>query len=219
MIIPSSLKPRYVEFNFNEIKDLCLMVPGWMTEAELRDLSAIANSQNEDCTWIEIGSYCGRSLLCVALSLPPDSVIYGVDVRAWQCKADTTTPHQSPSANLSIILSDTVETIAFLRPDIQTIVARSSSVQMAKRIGLIDVVFIDGDHSKSAVAIDIDIWQHKSKRLLGHDYMWLNKPNFGVYDAVNEASEKYDMNIVRHSDSIWELVYPIGSLSMSIMGS
>lgn len=66
-------------------------------------------------------------------------------------------------------------------------VLRMSSIDAAAMVGdrSVDMVFIDGDHSRQSVAEDIDAWLPKALRMIcGHDYDFIGWP--GVKAVVDE---------------------------------
>lgn len=83
-------------------------------------------------------------------------------------------------------------------------VLRMSSVHAANAItdGTVDLVFIDGDHSREAVAMDIEAWLPKVRAngwLGGHDYM-----RHGSYPGVHEAVDaRFGEAVTLDEDSTW----------------
>lgn len=86
----------------------------------------------------------------------------------------------------------------------RVMVVQMTSVEAAELIfdGTLDFVHIDGNHAYEYVKDDIRVWSkkvHEAGTITGHDYV--NKPNYGVIDAVKEAFGS-DFNVDRKS-KVW----------------
>lgn len=82
-------------------------------------------------------------------------------------------------------------------------IIRKTSLNAAKTLSNMDLVFIDANHEYSQVKQDINIWKEKINKggiLSGHDY----SPSFpGVVKAVNEILGK---NIIIGANNIWVFI-------------
>lgn len=151
-------------------------VQGWMLRPELEWLAATARAQQPGCRWVEVGVWMGRSWSCVALSLPKNSRLVGVDT----FDGGTTTDDNE----LARILADkgsveedfqrTQLAVTALRPDLHLPIMKHLSTVAARMVGDpgFDVVFIDADHHTAAVMADIKAWLPTLKHgglLCGHD--------------------------------------------------
>ena len=69
--------------------------------------------------------------------------------------------------------------------------------------GSVDMVFIDGDHSRASITADIEYWQPRTRRLLcGHDYTW--DPPLGYPDVKEVVDELFgDRVTVAPDTAIW----------------
>lgn len=70
-------------------------------------------------------------------------------------------------------------------------IIRSDSLSAAERFedGYFHFVFLDADHSKTAMLKDIPAWMPKVRKggyICGHDYELTSRRKFGVRDAVDE---------------------------------
>jgi hypothetical protein len=128
---------------------------GHMTRIECDWLASQAASAQ---CWVELGSFCGRSLAAVALHLPRGARLVSVD---WQ---------SGTIQRAGQTLYSTVRELATMRPDIEFALIRGDSARSAEWLPGADVVFVDADHARAAVAKDIAAWYPKCRLLCGHDF-------------------------------------------------
>lgn len=85
-----------------------LAIPGWMPEAELQTIEAIARCVPVSTSIVEVGSFCGRSSYCWARSVLPSVVVNCVDM--WNPQAHPYTPparrQQPPGDDYGVAESD-----------------------------------------------------------------------------------------------------------------
>lgn len=137
------------------IKRQVSKIPGWMTDDELEWLADAAQKVN---SWTEIGSHCGRSMLCVGLNLPKDARLTVVDFRLGEpIEANQT-------------LFSTYKQLRSHRQDLKISLVQSTSVEAAEFVAPSDIVFIDANHYEEHVRADISAWRGKTNWLCGHDY-------------------------------------------------
>lgn len=158
-------------------------VPGWLTEAEGSELSRIATGKDV----LEIGSYCGKSTICMAQTATSVTCVDYWDGRGTAVPANTWDSFKRNVRDYGV--DHNVKT---LNPD-----AMPPTESY-------DVVFIDGDHAKESVKADISkaIGSLRQDGLIVfHDYKSEQDP--GVTAAVNEFIE-----------SGAELVYSVETLAV-----
>lgn len=80
----------------------------------------------------------------------------------------------------------------------RAVLHRRTSVEVAREIGPLDLVFVDGSHRYENVAEDLQVWGQKTRRLAGHD---LNLPNGGVAHAVHEWAAGRPVHLL--PDGVW----------------
>jgi hypothetical protein len=126
-----------------------------MTPRELAWLEARATG----LVVAEVGSYMGRSTKALAANA---AKVYAIDDwRGPRTEEDTlagTDLRRSFLTNLADeIAAGIVEPM------------HMASVQAAKRVGHVDMVFIDGGHEQGQVTSDIAAWRAVADKLTGHD--------------------------------------------------
>jgi len=89
---------------------------------------------------------------------------------------------------------------------------QDSSVNASKRFlaGSLDMVFVDGDHTREGCLADIKAWYPKvcpGGIICGHDY---GRKKYGVTEAVNEFFAGTEFNIENPARSMWRVIKPGG---------
>ena len=162
----------------------------------------IARELPNPCKVVEIGSAKGRSAIFLASELlelghTPESHIYLVD--SW--------PGQSANANFhgaswfqeclaSILQHGRPEELDLLYP------LRLTSEEASRIFTELDMVFIDGDHTRIACERDIRNWRSAvgaTGILAGHDY---DEHHPGVREAVDKCQ---GLGQVRVWSSVWRM--------------
>ena len=140
-------------------------VRGWLTEEEGQALACLASGKKV----LEIGSYCGRSTICMAQTAEHVHAVDTFDGRA--------TPIPGPTLD---------EFLDNLKKYNITNVTHSICTSMeVPDIDPVDVVFIDGNHEPEFVRVDIITGRRLMKPdglLVFHDYHQC----WGVTKAVDE---------------------------------
>ncbi len=166
-----------------------------MTKKELTWLVEKAKSFQWPVNWVELGSYCGRSLLAVGSALPAGSTLVSVDA-SWQDRKDC-------DINLLTVMQR-IERERKGEIKIHAICDTTDGAFETLRQQLFDVVFIDANHSYEFCKRDIENWRNLIElggTICGHDYddAWP-----GVRKAVNELLPGSEV-----SESIWHHQYSI----------
>ena len=128
-------------------------IKGWTSEKELDFLYTVACDMNSIA---ELGCYLGRST--VVLLAGCKGIVTVID--NWKgseglvmegTEREDFLKNVKGFKNIELIDKDTVDA--------------------AKDIGMVDMVFIDADHSYEAVKKDVETWLPKTRKLIcGHDY-------------------------------------------------
>lgn len=169
-------------------------LPGWSDDI-LPFYAAIASELPNPCTVVEVGSAHGRSAIFLAQELiklghGSQSKIFMVDDWGGGWFAECLP---------SIVKHATTRELELLRP--LRLPSRAAATIFSKNI---DMVFIDGDHTRIGCADDIDLWWHRTKPngiFAGHDYDEQAHP--GVVMAVNDGAKTYHASIEHPTRSVW----------------
>lgn len=119
-------------------------------------------------TGAEIGVWYGQTFFYL-LDTIPDLVLFGIDI--WTSEGLLLPPYTDQEANRREVMA---------RVGLyggRAVIIEKPSLEAAKCFddASLDFVFIDADHSFSAVCEDINMWFPKVKQggfLTGHDYDW-----------------------------------------------
>jgi len=141
-------------------------IDGWTTKEELNWLFKVASDKESVA---EIGSWKGRSTH--ALLSACKGIVYAID----HFKGS---PGEILHKGIKPF-SDFKKNVGHF-PNLK--IYKMDSEKAVKKIGIIDMVFIDGAHTYEAVKKDIEMWLPKTAKLIcGHDFQWP-----GVQKAVTE---------------------------------
>jgi hypothetical protein len=141
----------------------CLSIPGWMGEDELTWLYEQARRFS---SVLEVGCWLGRS--ASALGQGCKGTVYTVDHFAGSpSQAD----QQLEAATGDMGCRALNNLIPF--PNVRVISRPSLHAARTFRNESLDMVFLDGEHTKDAVLTDLIAWEPKCHTLLcGHDRTW-----------------------------------------------
>ena len=162
-----------------KIIEQCYQVPGQMWPAELGWLYDNFASSNAH---VEIGTYCGRSLLASCGGMSNRATVLAVDPDLFELPIGNRWIQSVRHAPLALIKAERgldVTLIAGLSTDVARQCAESSRK--------FDSIFIDGNHNYAECRADIEVWRTRLKPgglLAGHDYWPVHT---GVMEAVNET--------------------------------
>ena len=180
-----------------------LQVEGWTNEEELGWLAEQAQLTGESSKIVEIGVFLGRSALALADNADWGSVIYCVD--SYASYDDEGVASVVEAGSWDSVYEQAKGNLYFpygnLESSNRVVFFREASTRAALRFldHSIDMIFIDGDHSYSAVMADITAWERTIKPgglICGHDY----NVHPGVKQAVDERF------------SFGRLKFPVGSI-------
>ncbi len=174
-----------------------LKISGYSSDAHrderISELLWLAERASEHTRIVEVGSWCGHSMLAIADNMPEDGIAWAVDT--WRdtpdmfpyndrCKDDPDFLFKSFCQNIGEVLLSTqrVRTIRMRSVDAAEFLVGIDGQGTSPL--LFDMIFIDAAHDYDNVKADILAWQKHlapSGLLAGHDY-W----HPGVVRAVNE---------------------------------
>jgi hypothetical protein len=173
---------RGLKIMSEQMLETCCPIQGWMSDEELIWLFNTARNQPAPATWIELGVFCGRSLMATGLGLPPGSTLIGVDNFMGPPPS-----HDVGLQDICWIAGRTVDLLQKMRPDLTVQIVVSDVLDAVSKIpeSFADVIFFDADHSYESLSDQINRWEPKLKDgglLCGHDYLPQEWP--GVEQAV-----------------------------------
>lgn len=166
--------------------DHLMDIPGFMELDELEWLDARAS---EFETVLEVGCWYGRSTSALA---------HGCRGQVWTVDHFEGSPTERDGAHADVA---TIDVGRMAEENLHRFdhvdIIRGSSLEASRTFGdeSIEMVFLDGDHTREAVLVDLISWRPKCSRLLcGHDRNWE-----GVYGALAVYGVPFDLG----PGSIW----------------
>ena len=193
---------RYKEDSLN----YAMQINGQTTRGELGWLFDLARSFDHSVTWVEVGSWCGRSLLATGMGLPVQSRLISVDMLDGRLPRSMTNHELCQTVPVWWVQEQfnlTMKLLHELKPNIACRSVVSTSLEGARKLKerktTIDVVFIDADHEYDSIRQDIEIWSkliRKGGIICGHDF----RSEFpGVQQAVQKLLPNYQCPV----GSLW----------------
>ena len=172
------------------VKPLIADIPGWLTDEEGEALYELARSCRGDGVIVEIGSWKGKSTVCLGLgSQAGRSVpIYAIDPHADYRFGDFKTNVERAG------ITDLVHPIASL-----------SQAAAAAFDQPIELLFVDGSHEYDLVLEDFEKWVPKVVEggwVAFHDTTWTKGPRKVVGAAVYRSRRFKDVRFVVGSTTV-----------------
>ena len=164
-------------------------VDGFFSEQDAADYRALYSGLPDGAATVEIGCFRGKSLACVAdIIIEKDVAVLAVDPFDIADNPDYIEP--GVEAKKSGMYEDFISTLDLCGIQNQIVVMTKLSVDVASHLQeKYNLVFIDGDHSYSAVCDDIKAWSpliEEGGILCGHDWDEKGASWPGVHKAVVE---------------------------------
>lgn len=157
------------------------MVPGWMWPRELGAIYDLASGSQRH---VEIGSFCGRSLLAAAGAIAEGGHLIAIDPLSFDCYGPG--DNLPPVSWVRSVFQATCDLIRERRPDITLEHVALPSLDALRTIRDVDSLLIDAQHHYAETIAEIEAGYtvlQPGGRIFGHDY-WAVWP--GVMEAVNE---------------------------------
>lgn len=181
-------------------------IPGWINQTHQDRLAQTLHSMKEGSRILEIGCGYGRSTYQILTHMPKDSVLHTVDTyrhldprkfnkkhhKAYKRKGIVMDPQLSKHLKMMLQLGQRGfwDHIISQHPRNASVTAyQMTSVEYIKQHphNTYDMVYLDGDHSYTAVSQEIAHYEH-TDILCGDDY---GPAHPGVIQAVDELRLKY----------------------------
>jgi predicted O-methyltransferase YrrM len=166
------------------VKPVIADIPGWLTDEEGEALYELARACRGDGVIVEIGSWKGKSTVCLALgSQAGNSVpVYAIDPHADYRFGDFKTNVERAG------IADLVQPIASL--------SQAAADDFAEPI---ELLFVDGSHEYDLVLEDFEKWMPKvvdGGWIAFHDTTWTKGPRKVVGQAVYRSRRFKDVEFV-----------------------
>src|SRR5919108_830374 len=173
-----------------DVKPLIADIPGWLTDEEGEALYDLARSCRGDGVIVEIGSWKGKSTVCLGLGSQAGSSVpvYAIDPNADSRFGDFKT---------------NVE-----RAGIAELVRPIASLSQAAAAGFdqaIELLFVDGSHEYDLVLEDFEQWVPKvidGGRVAFHDTTWTKGPRKVVGSGIYRSRRFKDARFVVGSTTV-----------------
>ncbi len=135
------------------IQKIIRPIEGYLSDIEGHLLYSLASRCPPKCTIVEIGSFKGKSTICLGKAL----------VQKKHCKIYAVDPHDSNSHCSTFADFQTNIKNNRLEKVVIPLVKTSQEAAHEFNDQSLDMIFIDGDHSYEAVKQDIELWLPKLK--------------------------------------------------------
>jgi predicted O-methyltransferase YrrM len=166
------------------VKPLIADVPGWLTDEEGEALYALARECTGRGAIVEIGSWKGKSTICLGLGSRAGS---GVHIYA----IDPHTDHRFGDFTANVQRAGVAELV--------TPIASLSQPAAADFQEPIELLFVDGSHEESLVREDFDKWVPKvvdGGWVAFHDTTWAAGPRRVVDERIYRSRQFADVRFV-----------------------
>jgi predicted O-methyltransferase YrrM len=166
------------------VKPLIADVPGWLTDEEGEALYELARGCTGRGVVVEIGSWKGKSTICLGLGSRAGS---GVRIYA----IDPHTDHRFGDFTANIGRAGIAELV--------TPIASLSQAASAQVDEPIELLFVDGSHEEALVREDFDKWVPKVMDggwVAFHDTTWTAGPRHVVDERIYRSREFADVRFV-----------------------
>jgi len=178
-------------------------LPGWFDDRDKEIYDAVVNKFQDGATFVEVGSYKGRSACAMAVNIINSNKnikFYCVDTWKGSPEHQKGQPYEDIDVINGVLYDVFLKNIQPVKNFITPI--KEESVEAAKHFNdnSLDFVFLDADHSYEAVTKDLYTWFYKIKNggvLSGHDWQWSS-----VQRAVIDFATNFRLE-VQNNSTIW----------------
>lgn len=193
--------PMELEPSLSVVKILSSGIQGWLFPPEMELLYELAGQVKSHRAIVEIGSYCGRSTVCLAWGAKQGlgATVYAVDPHTGSEEHQGYMAHSMGS--LPYFRSNMRR--AGLERDVVSMITTSEAA-VRQVPGPVGLIFIDGDHSQAHK--DLSMWYHKIA------------PGAWVlfHDSVGGAWPDVETDVARAvSDGMIEKLEEIGTITVA----
>lgn len=167
------------------LPDSVLSIYGFLSAAEAELLYTLASAVPIGGTIVEIGSFQGKSAVCLGLGAKqvPGVQVYAIDphVDCWDTKQVHYGMENHAALLMNLVLNDVADTVK--------VVALHSTAVLDCWYGAVDLVWIDGSHDYNDVWLDLMGWE---KHITDSGKLVLHDTN-GHYPGVTRALTEFLM--------------------------
>ena len=163
--------------NEKDIIDITMKIEGWFELADIISMHKIVSEYDSPISFLELGSWKGRSTTCIGLSLPQNSTLKCVDTFMGSDN-EISTAHIEAREEGDPIYKQFMKNINILkqyRPDLDVIIHRGTTKECIDFFEDLefDIIFIDSNHTFEYIRWDFFNYYCKCKDdglIIGHDY-------------------------------------------------
>jgi hypothetical protein len=159
-----------------EIIEKSLAVDGWFEKGDCVVMNSILSEYDHPITFLELGSWKGKSTTLIILSLPKNSKIICIDTFEGSENEQDTGHIEAREEGDPIYTQfmENLEAAKQLRPDIEVEVLRGDTLELSNNFEklVFDIIFLDTNHQMQHVRNDFFTYVDKLKEdgiLIGHD--------------------------------------------------
>jgi MMP 1-O-methyltransferase len=203
----------------SNLEEVLRNVPGWLTIEEAVMIFELARDSPAEGTVVELGSYLGRSTICLALgvserkdkfrsviSVDPHTGSEEHQPGAWAFKPETLNQQTGVIDTLPLFRANISR---FGVSDIVEIWMMTSLQAAAHCDDKVRLLFVDADHREEAVYADIVAWKEK---LSEHGYVVLH--DVGSWPGPTAVAER-----LIASGQFWPVLRAGTALALSVSSS
>jgi hypothetical protein len=182
-----------------------------LTNDEAQFLYDFARKFRRPLTWVELGSWCGRSYWSAGCGLPEGSTMIGVDEFSGMLPveegSDKLIQWAPPSMQMRLF-SSVMQSLKELSPGVKFDVRMATTHEASEYyeyLQQVDVLLVDAAHDYESVRQDLADWLPKMRRggtVIAHDYT-VKYP--GVVRAVDEAAKKLVRKVPKTRYACWSV--------------
>jgi hypothetical protein len=172
-------------------------IKGFFNESHIQLFNAILNKAPDNGTWVEIGSFIGKSIAyiyCESLQRNKNYEFHTID--PFLSHPETESFYKLFKIDGNNLYEEFIKNIEPIKNKINYY--RNTSIEVSKKFKdeSVDVIYIDGAHDYESVQADIKYWYPKMKKnsiMAFDDYL---SPHAGLKFAVDEfvSKEKLQLN-------------------------
>lgn len=174
-------------------------IDGWCSDEKIyKMINLIKNTKPNKI--VEIGVYCGKSLICQALALKENKLgkIYAID--SWKHQdCIEFTKEQSviewwKNVDLNFVYQSFLKSINDNEVSNYVEIFKCKSNECIDKIDIIDILHIDGNHEEESSCLDVNLYVPKVKK---DGYIWFDDAKFyQTQKAIELLENSYKCELI-----------------------